>query len=398
MSNESETDVNFDNLQIYHSPGTLLEENHYYPYGMLIERLSTQASGVNNDYKYQDKELQTHLNYNSQEFALRHYDPAIARWTMHDPVTQFANPYIAMGNNPVGNVDPLGSLSSGAVPVGMNGGYRHFYNGSLGGYAGWQYGGGASAVDADVFGGGGKRNYSIDDMAIYFTSNPMINAAQNINEFNKLPADVKATILESMSLGEIMDAQFEVIPWGQSCSMGGYESPIRFLDYQVIANGNSTWYDAEGNLLNEMTGENYLLREVSVPTHESYTGILGSIDYFLNGGISNGNKFAQNGKWLGKAPAGSDSGILGLIGGSTSVNLAKQIASQAQMAEKGIVIITSNKLKQANRLAQQYGGNASDWVKMSSRSYKAADGISIQTHWYQNLFTRARVEYKTILN
>ena len=40
VSNESSQSVDFDNLSIIHKGGQYLEENHYYPYGILIEGLS----------------------------------------------------------------------------------------------------------------------------------------------------------------------------------------------------------------------------------------------------------------------------------------------------------------------------------------------------------------------
>lgn len=168
VSNESEKDVSFDNLQINHNPGTLLEENHFYPFGMLIEALSNKASGVFNEYKYQDKELQTHLSYNAEEFALRHYDPAIARWIAHDPITQFANPYLAMGNNPVNSIDPLGSLSNGAVSTGY-GGYNYFVSQSQalagqGSYHGWFAG--ATIPSPYSFGFAGEHNQNVAPGAI----------------------------------------------------------------------------------------------------------------------------------------------------------------------------------------------------------------------------------------
>ena len=115
-----------------------MEENHYYPFGMLMEGLSTEGEDAANTYKYQDNELQTKFDYNVEEFALRHYDPAIARWTMHDPVTQFANPYIGMGNNPVRQIDPMGSLTnwSGPGTGGGNNDGRYIYHYHGGTYLG----------------------------------------------------------------------------------------------------------------------------------------------------------------------------------------------------------------------------------------------------------------------
>ncbi|MGN6186975.1 MAG: RHS repeat domain-containing protein [Thermoanaerobaculia bacterium] len=78
--------------------------------------------------------------------------------------------------------------------------------------------------------------------------------------------------------------------------------------------------------------------------------------------------------------------------------LRKALASEAQMAEEGIRIAgtgTRTVLRDTPRLAATYGGEAADWVKMRSSSYTAADGVRFETHWYQNIRTGERAEFKT---
>jgi RHS repeat-associated protein len=81
------------------------------------------------------------------------------------------------------------------------------------------------------------------------------------------------------------------------------------------------------------------------------------------------------------------------------VNLKKQLASDEQLGESGTTIIGRPRdqriLDVAPRLTQEYGGNPEDWVKKSSTSYKPADGSHVETHWYENIETGQRVEYKT---
>jgi RHS repeat-associated protein len=43
-----------------------------------------------------------------QAFDLRMYSSRIGRWLSVDPYAQYWSPYLAMGNNPVGMVDPDG--------------------------------------------------------------------------------------------------------------------------------------------------------------------------------------------------------------------------------------------------------------------------------------------------
>ncbi|MGI8891919.1 MAG: RHS repeat domain-containing protein, partial [Bacteroidia bacterium] len=109
VTNESNRMVSFDNFQILHSSGLLMQENHYYPYGMLIEGLSNAGTGLpKNMYRYTDKEAQNDLNQNLLDFGWRQYDPVIARWHVTDPAEQFYNPYLAIGANPVSLIDPDG--------------------------------------------------------------------------------------------------------------------------------------------------------------------------------------------------------------------------------------------------------------------------------------------------
>jgi filamentous hemagglutinin len=80
----------------------------------------------------------------------------------------------------------------------------------------------------------------------------------------------------------------------------------------------------------------------------------------------------------------------------------KGLASESQAAQimngKGIPIAgagTDVALRESTRLATQYGGAASNWAKVTSWSYKAADGTRFEVHAYQNLVTGKIVEFKT---
>ena len=109
LSNESDEPVYFDNFQVTHERGKIIEENHYYSYGLKIEGISSRAQEtVLNKYGYQGDFSEHDEETALDEFDLRHYDPQTGRWTTTDPYEQFASPYLGMGNSPVGNVDPDG--------------------------------------------------------------------------------------------------------------------------------------------------------------------------------------------------------------------------------------------------------------------------------------------------
>ncbi len=83
---------------------------------------------------------------------------------------------------------------------------------------------------------------------------------------------------------------------------------------------------------------------------------------------------------------------------AAAVRLAKSLASESQMAERGSVIAGAGGrriLGDSERLAESYGGAAADWAKMRSSSFTAADGVKFETHWYQNVKTGQQVEFKT---
>ncbi|MEB0012128.1 hypothetical protein QN379_17895 [Glaciimonas sp. Gout2] len=56
----------------------------------------------------------------------------------------------------------------------------------------------------------------------------------------------------------------------------------------------------------------------------------------------------------------------------------------------------STTLRDAPRLASEYGGNSSDWSKISSQGYVSSDGIKFEIHAYRNAVTGQVVEPKSI--
>lgn len=115
-SNQGNTTVRTDNLYVMHWQGQLLEEFHYYPYGLTFEvntATGVQRSNIKYNSQYSEQEEFVDADENKfgldlYDFAVRTYDVQIGRWLQPDPMMQHTSPYMAMGNNPVSFTDPLG--------------------------------------------------------------------------------------------------------------------------------------------------------------------------------------------------------------------------------------------------------------------------------------------------
>jgi RHS repeat-associated protein len=96
----------------------LIQEDHYYPFGMKMDALSYD-NGSGNRYLYNGKELQQELNM--YDYGARMYDPTVGRWTSIDPVARLYeshSPYNYVFNNPSNWKDPDGRCPT--CPKGKN--------------------------------------------------------------------------------------------------------------------------------------------------------------------------------------------------------------------------------------------------------------------------------------
>ena len=99
-------DVWFDNVQVLHYNTKVLEENHYYPFGLTVSNKS--LANNQQPLKYNGKELETSFDLQTYEYGARQYNSQIGRWNGIDPLAdKFVNetPYNYAGNNPIKNID-----------------------------------------------------------------------------------------------------------------------------------------------------------------------------------------------------------------------------------------------------------------------------------------------------
>ncbi|MEM8899147.1 MAG: RHS repeat-associated core domain-containing protein, partial [Bacteroidota bacterium] len=92
----------------------LLQEDHYYPFGMRMASLSFLQE-TENRFRYNGKELHTELGLGLYDYGARMYDPSLGRFTGVDALAEaqeqlYLTPYNYTWNNPINLTDPDGNI------------------------------------------------------------------------------------------------------------------------------------------------------------------------------------------------------------------------------------------------------------------------------------------------
>ncbi|WP_050700224.1 RHS repeat domain-containing protein [Dysgonomonas sp. BGC7] len=97
-----------NNRVVAKADGTIVQKNHYYPFGM---EFAENSGDSDQPYKYNGKELDKMHGLNMYDYSARYYEPAIGRFTTVDPLAEkyySIGPYAYVGNNPLKYIDPDG--------------------------------------------------------------------------------------------------------------------------------------------------------------------------------------------------------------------------------------------------------------------------------------------------
>ena len=148
VSNSSDVNVYFDNVKLAHTRGRIVEENHYYAFGLRIATISSKKladqtgneGNTTNSYLYNDKELFEDGDLGWYDYGFRQYDAQIGRFPQLDPLTDdyhFLTPYQYASNDPISNIDldGLEGVSATGLPdVVVKSSIKHATTNAAGGF------------------------------------------------------------------------------------------------------------------------------------------------------------------------------------------------------------------------------------------------------------------------
>jgi RHS repeat-associated protein len=245
VSNENDQAVYFDNLQVVHNRGRIIEEDHYYAFGLKIAGISSNKLGndtyegyLQNKNLYNDKELIDEGDFNWYDYGFRNYDAQIGRFPQLDPLTDDypeLTPFQYGSNDPIANIDLdglegtviIGGVSHGIV--GPGGGFLGGIGNAIRGAAssisslGLSIGVNAARIGTEVFNGAVEAR------------NIRIQTGEKILE------DVFRQIKPTMGVGAKVGGTILAVFWPSDALKGGDLRPEQYLlKYKPNSSPNPT--------------------------------------------------------------------------------------------------------------------------------------------------------------
>lgn len=104
------TDHLGNNRVVVNASGTVIQKNHYYPFGTAFAENTTDEQ-KKQPYKYNGKELDQMHGLNLYDYSARYYESPVGRFTSVDPLAEkyySESPYAYVSNNPLKYIDPTG--------------------------------------------------------------------------------------------------------------------------------------------------------------------------------------------------------------------------------------------------------------------------------------------------
>jgi RHS repeat-associated protein len=299
LSNESPQDVFFDDINVTHVSGPLVQEQSYYPFGLEMAGISGKAfNKLNSAYKFNGgAELEEETNMYSTFY--RQYDQQLGRFTSTDiqsASNRDVSSYQFSLNNPLSYNDPAGDMQkymdhngniwlTPGVLQGTANGYM-LYDGttnsiSSDGYTDWSISGwGSSAIGqggrfAGGEGEGGGEDHSAEWERVFATINKWQNQGFNFNSlrftanangdfgarmyFTNSDEDVNATVALSTFVSmSFLKESFEAIEKISGAEIGAKITEVTGLSSEATIAGMS----AIQQLANKFGGTSYALQDI----------------------------------------------------------------------------------------------------------------------------------------
>ncbi|WP_157558811.1 RHS repeat domain-containing protein [Microscilla marina] len=120
VANESDQEVFFDDMVVEHTPQLIVQENHYYPFGMNLRGIEKRGTP---EHRYQynaGTELEKSFDLNLYETPFRGYDAQLGRFHGIDDLALMMpsiTPYQYAFNDPVLFNDPTGLAPEGSDAI-----------------------------------------------------------------------------------------------------------------------------------------------------------------------------------------------------------------------------------------------------------------------------------------